>query len=130
MKKIKFSPGNGKSKTDRPPDAPRADKLKQIYEIGRNNFHDAELIFGIDEETGNRFVVFGAETLQGIIDGTEPERECTWCFVEILQRTEELEALLAAVQCARSYYDYADSTRSLADVRKARIEEFNALLAG
>lgn len=113
-----------------PNDGARLAKLRELNILALNNFQNAELIFGLDEETGNRFVVFGGELLQEITEGPSEGRECSVMVIRVLQRTMELEALLAAVQVARSYYDYADGTQSVADVLQRRRDDFNRLVQG
>jgi hypothetical protein len=70
-----------------------------------SRFHDAEVIIGIDEETGNSFLMFGREVLQNIID-TNQARNVRVVPISILQRTLELEALCAAVQVAKGKDEY------------------------
>jgi len=115
---------------DLPNDGTRSAKLDELTALAHNNFQEAELIYGLDEETGNRFLVFGGETLKAIAEGKDDSRECSVMVVRILQRTSELEALLAAVEVARSYYDYADETHSIADNLERRHKDFNRLVQG
>jgi len=93
------------------------------------NFDNADVIVGVDEETGNEFVAFGAETLDQISrlpDG----QSCPVNLVKvrIIQRTDELEALLGTIQAARSYHDYAPAGTTLADILENRRREFDQLL--
>jgi hypothetical protein len=113
---------------DLPNDGTRAAKLAELTTLAHNSFQDAELIYGIDEETGNRFLVFGSEMLKEIAE--DNSRECSAMEIPILQRTSELEALLAAVEVARSYYDYADEAHSIADNLERRRKDFNWLVQG
>lgn len=68
----------------------------------------AEIIFGVDEETKNKFIVFGKSLLKDIASGTEA-RTAETLTVPILQRTEEFECLLAAVGLVKGHYDYTPS---------------------
>jgi hypothetical protein len=70
----------------------------------REKLRDADVILGIDEETGNEFMVFGRSTLDGIV--AAGERPLLWAKVAILRATDELEALLAAVQEVKGYHEY------------------------
>ena len=119
-----------KTKVRVPNDGTRLSKLRELNILAFNNFMDAELIFGFDEETGNRFLVFGGESLKEIIEGNNDGRECSVMVIAILQRTSELEALLAAVEVARSYHDYAAYPQSVLDVLQRRRNEFNGLVQG
>ncbi len=71
---------------------------------------EADVILGLDERTRNEFLVFGRSTLQGVV-GSGRSMELVVLREEILQHTEELEALLAAVQVARGYHEY-EATKS------------------
>jgi hypothetical protein len=113
-----------------PNDGTRPDKLHELNTLSFNNFEDAELIYGLDEETGNRFVVFGGETLKEIAESDDDSRECSAIVIPILQRTEELEVLVAAVEVARSYSDYAGGGHCVADILEQRRREFNLLVQG
>jgi hypothetical protein len=117
-----------KTKMRVPNDGTRLSKLHELNILAFNNFMDAELIFGLDEETGNRFLVFGGETLKEIIEENSDGHECSVMVIPILQTTSELEALLAAVSVARSYHDYADRTQSVLDVLQHRRDDFNRLV--
>lgn len=71
----------------------------------REELRQADVILGRDEETDNQFLVFGRSTLQAIVQsGVSMVGKVL--YVPILQRTLELEALIAAVQVARGYDDY------------------------
>ena len=108
-------------------DGTRPAKLRELRILASNNFCNAELIFGFDEETGNRFLVFGGEILKEVAEGNK-SREHSVMVVSVLQRTAELEGLVMAVQTARGYHDYADHTQSVADVLARRREDFNRLI--
>ena len=107
----------------------RLSKMHELQMLHDCNCHDADIIFGVDEETGNEFVAFGAEIIgqsSQLPDGdTLP---VTVIKVGILQRTEELEALLGTIQAARSHHDYAPAGTTLADVLENRRKEFERLL--
>jgi hypothetical protein len=113
-----------------PNDGTRPDKLHELNVLAFNNFEDAELIYGLDEETGNRFLAFGGETLKEIAESNDESRECSVIVISILQRTEEHEALVAAVEVARSYSDYAGGDHCVADILEQRRREFNRLVQG
>lgn len=107
----------------------RLSKMQELNTLHDCNFCDADIIIGVDEETGNEFVAFGAE----IIEKSSKLPAGQTCpvnviRVNIIQRTEELEGLLGAIQGARSYHDYAPAGMTLEDVVRKRRTEFNRLL--
>jgi len=65
----------------------------------------AEAILGIDEETGNEFIVFGMSTLESIVVSSKSVASRV-LIVAILQRTNELEMLCAVVRAVKGYIDY------------------------
>jgi hypothetical protein len=68
----------------------------------------SELIVGQDEATGNEFVVFGRPILERISE-TGAEEKHVVLMVPILQETEELECLIAAVQVVKGWHEYEPS---------------------
>ena len=93
------------------------------------DFANADVIVGVDEESGNEFVAFGAEVIDQISklpDGQSCPVKVV--KVKVVQRTGELEALLGTIQAARSYHDYAPAGMTLEDVVENRRSEFNRLL--
>ena len=107
----------------------RLSKMHELQMLHGCNFHDADIIFGVDEETGNEFVAFGAEIINQISNLPDGQT-CPVKVVKvtIIQRTAELEALLGTIQAARSYHDYAPAGMTLKDVVENRRKEFNRLL--
>ena len=107
----------------------RLSKMHEIQMLHDCNFHNADIIIGVDEETGNECVAFGAEIIENIA-GLPKSQTClvNVIRVNIIQRTEELEGLLGAIQGARSYHDYAPAGTTLEDVLGKRRTEFNRLL--
>jgi hypothetical protein len=82
----------------------RPEKRQMIATLLGDNFDGAEVIWGLDEDTGNRFLVFGTHTFTEL--GPEGGRLVRQIIVPIRRSTSELEALLAAVQVKRGYHDY------------------------
>ena len=69
---------------------------------------DVDVILGVDEETGNEFLLFGRSTLRGIVASSTP-MDCAVARQSILQESDELEALIAAVRKAKGYDEYEDA---------------------
>jgi hypothetical protein len=65
----------------------------------------AQIIIGIDEATGNEFLMFGRDVIKELHRWPESETRYT-VFVEIRQATNELEALCAAVEEAKGHHEY------------------------
>ena len=65
----------------------------------------AEAILGIDEESGNEFIVFGMSTLESILASSKSVASRV-LVVAILQRTDELELLCMVVKAIKGYIDY------------------------
>lgn len=65
----------------------------------------ADLVIGKDEASGREFVVFGRSILEAIVDENHMAKVHP-LVVPILQATDELEALIAAVREAKGYDDY------------------------
>ena len=107
----------------------RLSKMHELQMLHDCNFHDADIILGVDEETGNEFVACGAEIINQISNLPDGQT-CPVKVVKvtIIQRTAELEALLGTIQAARSYHDYAPAGMTLKDVVENRRKEFNRLL--
>jgi hypothetical protein len=102
-----------KTKTKMKSTAARTRKMQELYKLVRSNFNNADLVYAVDEETGNRTLVFGTVLLN-----EDPARVRTVVHVFIRQRTSELEALFAAVHLARVTADYAH-TRPVVSKRVA-----------
>ena len=84
----------------------RPEKLAEFMSPGfKALIQSADAILGVDEETGNEFIVFGMSTLESIVASSKPvaSRVLT---VAILQRTDELELLCAVVRAVKGYIDY------------------------
>jgi hypothetical protein len=60
-----------------------------------------DVILGIDETTGNSFVLFGRSTIRAVC-ACGRSFDCTVLRVHILLETDELEALTAAVSAAKA----------------------------
>lgn len=69
----------------------------------------ADVVLGRDEQTGNTFPVFGRSTLQSM-KAANQSMDCYVIEQPILQKTRELEALVAAVQVAKGYHEYEPTT--------------------
>jgi hypothetical protein len=69
----------------------------------------ADVVRGQDEQTGNTFIVFGRSTLQSI-KAANQSMDCYVIQVAIIQKTLELEALIAAVKVAKGYHEYEATT--------------------
>ena len=67
-----------------------------------------DVILGIDEPTGNTFVLFGRSTIKAA-RAYARSFDCTVLRVRILLETDELEALVAAVSAAKGYHEYETS---------------------
>ena len=67
-----------------------------------------DVILGIDEPTGNTFVLFGRSTIKAA-RAYGRSFDCTVLRVRILLETDELEALVAAVSAAKGYHEYEAS---------------------
>jgi hypothetical protein len=65
----------------------------------------ADLIMGKDEASGHEFVLFGRSTLEAVVKENRTAK-VHQLVVPILQETDELEALIAAVRVAKGYDDY------------------------
>ena len=65
----------------------------------------ADVVLGEDEDTGKVFVVFGRSTTKGIA-GSARGMVCHVIRQPILQRSDELDALLVAVRLAKGYHEY------------------------
>lgn len=74
----------------------------------RECVRSADIIFGEDVATGNRFLAYGRDALQRII-GTGAAEECRTLTVEVDQETDELEKLLGVVVALRGRHDYQSS---------------------
>jgi len=72
----------------------------------------ADIIRGVDERTGNTFILFGRSTLQAIITSGRP-MPVDVVTTTILQETVELEALCTAVKMAKGYHEYEAAASSL-----------------
>ena len=107
----------------------RLSKMHELQMLHDCNFDNANIIFGVDEESGNEFVAFGADIINQISNLPDGQT-CPVKVVKvtIIQRTAELEALLGTIQAARSYHDYAPAGMTLKDVVENRRKEFNRLL--
>ncbi len=71
----------------------------------QENLKQNEVILGVDEKTGNEFVVFGRSTLRTMLSAAAPRPTLTM-RVNILQATDELVMLIAAVRVAKGYDEY------------------------
>jgi hypothetical protein len=69
---------------------------------------DANIIFGVDEPTGNKFLAFGRSSLEAIVS-TGRTLECAIIEMPLFQETDELEAFLAAVVVVKGYHEYQAS---------------------
>jgi hypothetical protein len=80
-----------------------------IQQLGSPEFLDAlkqaDIILGMDEATGNDFVLFGKSTLRGIAGSGAP-MNCVVVKQKIRGNSLEFEALLAAVTAAKGYHEY------------------------
>jgi hypothetical protein len=103
--------------------------MQELNMLHDCNFGNADIIVGVDEETGNEFVAFGAAIIHVISKLPDDQTYSAKVVkVEIIQRTAELEALLGTIKAARSYHDYAPAGMTLADVLDNRRTEFNQLV--
>jgi hypothetical protein len=85
----------------------RPEKMNEL--LGQRStldkLRDADVIFGVDEGTGNEFLVFGRDLIQEIADSTTTR--CVLVVrVPILPATRELEALLAITEGAKGHHEY------------------------
>jgi hypothetical protein len=83
----------------------------------RKQVFKADVVLGRDEQTGNEFVVYGRRFLQ---DSVELNRGvgAKIMYISILQATEELEMLLAAVQVAKGSHEYWITQELRSDTEK------------
>jgi hypothetical protein len=75
----------------------------------REELSNADVILGLDEATYSIVVLFGGATLRATASGEL--KECQTVLKPILQATDELEALLAAVTFAKGYHEYEENPR-------------------
>jgi len=66
---------------------------------------EADVITGVDEATGNVFLIYGRKLLGQIVD-SNTARPAKTVMVPILQATSELEALVAATVAAKGHHEY------------------------
>ena len=71
----------------------------------RGTLRKAQLIFGVDVMTRNRFLVYGRPDLERIVS-TGQKMEMVMAAVELDEETDELEKLLALVQVVKGRHDY------------------------
>ncbi len=71
----------------------------------RDRLKAAEVIMGVDVDSGHEFLVFGRDCLQRIIDRNETESIAV-VRVSLDQDTDELEWLCAAVQVLKGRDEY------------------------
>jgi hypothetical protein len=71
----------------------------------QNELSKADIIFGKDEKTGIHFLVFGRSTLKSIV-ATRRSMTCNVLVQPVLQHTEELECLAAAVIVVKGHHEY------------------------
>jgi hypothetical protein len=71
----------------------------------RKQVFKADVVLGRDEQTGNEFVVYGRRFLQNSVELNRGVGAKVM-YISILQATEELEMLLAAVQVAKGSHEY------------------------
>jgi hypothetical protein len=87
----------------------------------RDEVKNAGLIIGVDEQTQNTFIVFGAATLSRIMK--RDQAEFTEILkVSILEESAELEALIAVVNRIKGYNDYEAPQTKTIDVNKACVK--------
>ena len=65
----------------------------------------ADVILGVDEDTKHEFILFGRSTCRAVA-ATGVTKGFLSITVPILQETDELEALCAAVAHAKGYDEY------------------------
>jgi hypothetical protein len=84
-----------------------------IRELGSNesikDLMQADVIFGADQATGNKFLVFGRSMLQEIIT-TGKAKEGRAVTQPLLQSTLELEAFLGVVTVVKGFHEYQGSS--------------------
>jgi predicted transcriptional regulator len=68
----------------------------------------ADVIMGLDEQTGNEFLVFGRGLLNEIVE-RNTEARAKIITLHINQATSELECLIAAVQTVKGWDEYEES---------------------
>jgi hypothetical protein len=65
----------------------------------------ADIIWGVDSETGNEFLVYGRDWLKAVTE-TKQGEHLLMTKVLLRQSTLELETLLAAVTVVKGHHDY------------------------
>ena len=64
----------------------------------------AEVIFGLDVTSGDRFIIFGRKTLEQSVRSGKP-RDCRVTFISLDRNSKEFEKLLALVREVKGYVD-------------------------
>jgi hypothetical protein len=86
-----------------------------IQQLGSPEFLEAlkqaDIILGMDEATGNEFVLFGKSTLRGIAGSGAP-MNCVVVKQMIRGNSLEFETLIAAVTAAKGYHEYEENASS------------------
>jgi hypothetical protein len=81
----------------------------RMHELADPEFHkelfQADVVLGVDEETGYEFLVFGRHLLQDCVDLNQ---SVDVLKVPILQVTDELEMLLAVLNVVKGHHDYQE----------------------
>jgi hypothetical protein len=89
---------------DLPPGRP--EKIRALLAPAMEaNLKDADVITGVDEATGNVFLIYGRKLLGQIVESNTACPAKT-VVVPILQATSELEALVAATVAAKGRHEY------------------------
>jgi hypothetical protein len=91
-------------------------RLGKIAEFMSHDFlariKGADVICGRDEKSGNEFIVFGQSKSKALL---KSDRNVLW--VDLLQRTGELDALRNAVIAMKGYDEYKSMTNNQAGDR-------------
>jgi hypothetical protein len=90
-------------------------RIAKLAEIMSRDFlvriRGADVIWGRDEETGNEFIVFGQSRSKVLVkSGSASDGNVMW--VDLVERSAELDALRNAVIAIKGYDEYKPMTNS------------------